>query len=286
MTSGERGLKLKGSLTVFFVVYIIALSFIPLLHDTFLAQARWAGYGTGAYQYQNQHYFILFNDPYDGSSKPHIHVNPDFAPASRISLVEFSDWTSWVNDHNLFNEFDVTMRASTQTLDVTYSRPELVIHKYIEMSSDAVKVILQSEKEFGAHLELWRWVMTSINGISIKDVAKPLAIAPTTLVEFTFSDDRLQGLGRGRIVMSAMPSQIQIWPHEKGFNKITVDFVNSMMSFTVSGSMETVGTPSLSWNYAMLPYVLPVVSITVVALYLLVGRYGRPLKNRVTRRGN
>jgi len=286
VTSGERGLKLKGSLTVFFVVYIIALSFIPLLHDTFLAQARWAGYGTGAYQYQNQHYFILFNDPYDGSSKPHIHVNPDFAPASRISLVEFSDWTSWVNDHNLFNEFDVTMRASTQTLDVTYSRPELVIHKYIEMSSDAVKVILQSEKEFGAHLELWRWVMTSINGISIKDVAKPLAIAPTTLVEFTFSDDRLQGLGRGRIVMSAMPSQIQIWPHEKGFNKITVDFVNSMMSFTVSGSMETVGTPSLSWNYAMLPYVLPVVSITVVALYLLVGRYGRPLKNRVTRRGN
>ena len=286
MTSGEQGLKLKGSLTVFFAVYIIALSFIPLLHDTLLAQARWAGYGTGAYQYQNQHYFILFNDPYDGSSKPHIHVNPDFAPASRISLVEFSDWTSWVNDHNLFNEFDVTMRASTQTLDVTYSRPELVIHKYIEMSSDAVKVILQSEKEFSAHLEIWRWVMTSINGISIKDVAKPLAIAPTTLVEFTFSDDRLQGLGRGRIVMSAMPSQIQIWPHEKGFNKITVDFVNSMMSFTVSGSMEAVGTPSQPWNYALLPYVMPVVAITVVALYLLVGKYGRTLKNRATRRSS
>lgn len=279
-------MKLKGSLTVFFAVYIIALSFIPLLHDTLLAQARWAGYGTGAYQYQNQHYFILFNDPYDGSSKPHIHVNPDFAPASRISLVEFSDWTSWVNDHNLFNEFDVTMRASTQTLDVTYSRPELVIHKYIEMSSDAVKVILQSEKEFSAHLEIWRWVMTSINGISIKDVAKPLAIAPTTLVEFTFSDDRLQGLGRGRIVMSAMPSQIQIWPHEKGFNKITVDFVNSMMSFTVSGSMEAVGTPSQPWNYALLPYVMPVVAITVVALYLLVGKYGRTLKNRATRRSS
>ena len=286
MTSGEQGLKLKGSLTVFFAVYIIALSFIPLLHDTLLAQARWAGYGTGAYQYQNQHYFILFNDPYDGSSKPHIHVNPDFAPASRISLVEFSDWTSWVNDHNLFNEFDVTMRASTQTLDVTYSRPELVIHKYIEMSSDAVKVILQSEKEFSAHLEIWRWVMTSINGISIKDVAKPLAIAPTTLVEFTFSDDRLQGLGRGRIVMSAMPSQIQIWPHEKGFNKITVDFVNSMMSFTVSGSMEAVGTPSQPWNYALLPYVMPVVAITVVALYLLVGKYGRTIKNRAARRRN
>jgi len=286
VTSGEQGLKLKGSLTVFFAVYIIALSFIPLLHDTLLAQARWAGYGTGAYQYQNQHYFILFNDPYDGSSKPHIHVNPDFAPASRISLVEFSDWTSWVNDHNLFNEFDVTMRASTQTLDVTYSRPELVIHKYIEMSSDAVKVILQSEKEFRAHLEIWRWVMTSINGISIEDVAKPLAIAPTTLVEFTFSDDRLQGLGRGRIVMSAMPSQIQIWPHEKGFNKITVDFVNSMMSFTVSGSMEAVGTPSQPWNYALLPYVMPVVAITVVALYLLVGKYGRTLKNRATRRSS
>jgi hypothetical protein len=279
-------LKLRSRLTRFFVIYIIALSFIPLLHDTLIAQGRWLGYGTGAYQYQSQNYFVLFNDPYDGSSKPHIHVNPSFAPASRISLIEFSDWTSWVNGHNLFNEFNVTMRGSIQTLDVTYGRPELVLHKYVEMSSDAVKVILQSEKEFGAHVEMWRWVMTSINGISIKDVAKPLVIAPTTLLEFTFSDDRLPGVGHGRIVMSAIPSQIEIWPHEKGFNKITVDFVNSMMSFTVSGSMEAVGGLSLNWNYSLLPYVLPVVSVTVVALYLLVGRYGRTIKNRATRRGN
>ena len=279
-------MKLKTRLTLFFAIYIIALSFVPLIHDSLLGQSRWLGYGTGAYQYQNQNYFILFNDPYDGSSKPHIHVNPTFAPASRISLIEFSDWTSWVNDHNLFNEFNVTMRADPSILDVAYSRPEIVIHKYIEVSPDAVRVIMQSDKEFGAHVELWRWVMTSINGISISDVAKPLVIAPTTLIEFTFRDDRLQAEGHGRIIMSAMPSQVEIWPHEKGFNKITIDFVNSMMSFTVSGSMEAVGAPSLEWNYALLPYVLPVVSITVVALYLLVDRYGRTIKNRATRRGN
>jgi hypothetical protein len=150
------------------------------------------------------------------------------------------------------------------------------------MSSDAVKVILQSEKEFGAHVEMWRWVMTSINGISIKDVAKPLVIAPTTLLEFTFTDDHIPGLGHGCIVMSAMPSQIEIWPHETGFNKITVGFVNSMMIFTVSGSMEAVGAPSLEWNYSLLPYILPVVSITVVALYLLVGKHGRALKNKLS----
>jgi hypothetical protein len=288
MSVQERrvGLKLKTKLTIYFAVYIIALSFVPLIHDSLLGQSRWLGYGTGAYQYQNQNYFILFNDPYDGSSKPHIHVNPTFAPASRISLIEFSDWTSWVNDHNLFNEFNVTMRADPSILDVAYSRPEIVIHKYIEVSSDAVKVIMQSEKEFGAHVELWRWVMTSINGIPISDVAKPLVIAPTTLIEFTFRDDRLQAQGHGRIVMSAMPSQVEIWPHEKGFNKITIDFVNSMMIFTVSGSMEAVGGLSLNWSYALLPYVLPVVSITVVALYLLVGKYGRTIKNRATSRGN
>jgi hypothetical protein len=288
MSVQERrvGLKLKTKLTLFFAIYIIALSFVPLVHDTLLGQSRWLGYGTGAYQYQNQNYFILFNDPYDGSSKPHIHVNPTFAPASRISLIEFSDWTSWVNDHNLFNEFNVTMRASPSILDVAYSRPEIVIHKYIEVSPDTVKVTMQSEKEFVAHVELWRWVMTSINGISISDVAKPLVIAPRTLIEFTFQDDRLQAQGHGRIVMSAMPSQVEIWPHEKGFNKITIDFINSMMSFTVSGSMEAVGAPSLEWNYALLPYVLPVVSIAVVALYLLVGKYGRTVKNRATRRGN
>ena len=279
-------MKLKTRLTLFFAIYIIALSFVPLLHDTLIAQGRWLGYGTGAYQYQNQNYFVLFNDPYDGSSKPHIHVNPSFAPAARISLLEFSDWTSWVNDHNLFNEFDVTMRADPRTLDVTYTRPETVIHKYVEVTSDSVKVTLQSEKEFSAHLEMWRWVMTSINGISIKDTTKPLAIPLTTLVEFTFEDEHLQSLGRGRIVMSAMPSNIEIWPHEKGFNRITVDFVNSMMSFTVSGSMEAVGAPSQPWSYALLPYVMPIVAITVVALYLLVCRYGRALKNRTTRRSS
>jgi hypothetical protein len=279
-------LKLKTRLTLFFAIYIIALSFVPLLHDTLIAQSRWLGYGTGAYQYQNQNYFVLFNDPYDGSSKPHIHVNPSFAPAARISLLEFSDWTSWVNDHNLFNEFDVTMRADPRILDVTYTRPETVIHKYVEVTWDSVKVTLQSEKEFSAHLEMWRWVMTSINGISIKDTTKRLAIPLTTSVEFTFEDERLQGLGCGRILMSAMPSNIEIWPHEKGFNRITIDFVNSMMSFTVSGSMEAVGTPSLPWSYALLPYVMPMVAITVVALYLLVGKYGRALKNRATRRSS
>ncbi len=280
MTSGERGLKLKGSLTVFFAIYIIALSFIPILHDTFLTQARWAGYGTGAYQYQNQHYFILFNDPYDGSSKPHIHVNPDFAPASRVSLLEFSDWTSWVDDHNLFNEFNVTIRTNPQSLDVTYARPQIVLHKFVEASPDSVKVSFRCDREFKAHLEIWRWVMTSINGMTVKDVPKPLSIAPTTLIEFTFSDDRLQSLGQGSIVLSALPAEMKIWPHEKGFNKITIDFVNSEMSFTVSGSMSSVGIPSLIWSYAMLPSVLPLVAISVVLLYLLVDKYGRTLKNR------
>jgi len=219
-------LNLKYKLTVFFAVYIIALSFIPLVHDTMLAQGKWIGYGTGAYEYQNQHYFVLFNDPYDGSSKPHIHVNPDFAPAARISLLEFSDWTSWVNDHNFFNEFNATVRTNPRELDVTYARPEIVIHKLIEVSSESVKVTLTSDQEFRAHLE--------------------------------------------------------IWPHEKGFNRISIDFVNSEMSFTVSGSMQAVGTTSPTWSYALLPYVLPVVAIGVVALYLLVDKYGRTLKNRAT----
>ncbi len=279
-------MKLKSKLTAFFAVYIIALSFVPLVHDTLLSQARWVGYGTGAYEYQNQHYFVLFNDPYDGSSKPHIHVNPDFAPAARISLLEFSDWTSWVNDHNLFNEFNATVRANPQALDVTYTRPEIAIHKFVEVSSDSVKVTLTSDEEFRAHLEIWRWVMTSINGISTKDAPKPLAIEPTRLIEFMFEEERLQSLGRGTIALSALPVETKIWPHEKGFNKITIDFVNSEMSFTVSGSMEAAGTPSATWSYALLPYVLPVVAISVVALYLLVDKYGRTLKDRATGRSS
>ena len=279
-------MKLKSVLTAFFAVYIIALSFIPLVHDALLAQARWMGYGTGAYQYQNQNYFVLFNDPYDGSSKPHIHVNPGIAPAARISLLEFSDWTSWVNEHNLFNEFNMTVRASPSILTVTYASPEIVVQKFVEVSPDGVKVTLESAKEFKAHLELWRWVMASINGISIKDAPKPLAITPTTTIEFTFEDERLQSLGHGNIILSAPPAQIMIYPHEKGFNKITIDFVNSRMVFTVSGSMEAAGSPSPTWDYTLLPYVLPVVAVSVVALYLLVNKYGRTPKDRATGRSS
>jgi hypothetical protein len=276
-------LKLKVTLTVFFVVYIIALSFIPLIHDTLLGQQRWMGYGTGAYQYQNQHYFILFNDPYDGSSKPHIHVNPDFAPAARISLLEFSDWTSYLDDYNLFNEFNVTVRTNPNTLDVTYTRPGIVVHKFVEVSPDTVKVTLTSDKEFKAHLEVWRWVMTSVNGMSTKDTPKPLVIAPTQVIEFTFEEERPQSIGHGTIILSSPASQVEIWPHENGFNRITFDFVNSEMSFTVSGSMEPVGRPAPTWNYDLLPYVLPVIALSVVAVYLLVERYGRTLKNRASR---
>lgn len=276
-------MKAKITLTVLFVVYVIALSFIPLIHDTLLAQQRWMGYGTGAYEYQNQRYFILFNDPYDGSSKPHIHVNPDFAPAARISLLEFSDWTSWLDDYNLFNEFNVTVRTNPSTLDVTYTRPEIVVHKFVEVSPGAVKVTLTSDKEFKAHLELWRWVMTSVNGLSIRDAPKPLVIARTQVIEFTFEEERPQSVGRGTITLSAPPSQVEIWPHENGFNRITFDFVNSEMSFTVSGSMEPVGNPAPTWNYDLLRYVLPVIALSVVAVYLLVERYGRTLKNRASR---
>ena len=283
-------LNLRNALTAFFTIYIIALSFVPLVHETLLAESRWIGYGSGTYQYQNQNYFILFNDPYDGSSKPHIHVNPGFAPAERISLVEFSDWTTYVNDHNLFNEFNATVRTNQTTLprvlNITYSSPEIVVHKFIDVSSDSVKITMNSTKEFRAHLELWKWVMTSVNGVSLSDTTKPLIIAPTTSIEFTYEDDRLQSVGRGRILLSSLPVQVQIWPHVKGFNKITIDFVNSRMVFTISGSMETVETSSPSWSYTLLPYILPVVATAVVALYLLVGKYGRTLKDRVTRRSS
>jgi hypothetical protein len=268
------------------VIYIVALSFVPLIHDTLLAQSKWLGYGTGAYQYQNQHYFVLFNDPYDGSSKPHIQINPSFAPADRIPLVEFSDWTSYVNDYNMFNEFNATVRADSKALAITYVSANITFYKFVEVTEDAVKVTLDSTKEFRAHLELWRWVMTSINGITIKEVSKPLTIPVTNRIDFTFEDERLQSVGQGSILLSAPPVQVQIWPHVDGFNKITVDFVNSLMSLTVSGSMRSVGTPSPTWDYSMLPYVLPIVSISVVALYLLVDKYGRTLKNRATRRSS
>jgi hypothetical protein len=145
-------LKVRTLVTVFFAVYIISLSFIPLIHETLLAQNAWLGYGTGAYSFQSENYFVLFNDPYDGSSKPNVHVNPYFAPNDRISLIEFSDWTTYVNNFNLFNDFTATIRVNQQTLNVTYTRPEITLHKYVMISPNEVSIKFNSTKEFTANL--------------------------------------------------------------------------------------------------------------------------------------
>lgn len=272
-------MKTKEGLTVFFIVYIVGLSFVPLIHQTLLSEDAWLGYGTGAYAYQSSRYFVLFNDPYDGSSKPNIHINPYFAPNARVSLVEFSDWTSYVDGFNLFNDFNVTIRPKPDFLDVTYTRPGLVLHKLIQVSptNDAVTVKLIANREFSAHLELWKWVMTSINGVSSTGVTKPVIIntttTPTTMINYEFLYQPLNATGNVKILMSRMPTQIELWPFEDGFNRVTVDFINSEMTFTVSGSMASPGALSYVWDYSVLSYVLPVVAIFVVALYLLVSRY-------------
>jgi hypothetical protein len=276
-------LKVKTAVTVFFAVYIISLSFVPLVHDTLLGRNTWLGYGTGAYAFQGEHYFVLFNDPSDGSSKPHIHINPDFAPNDRIDLLEFSDWTSYVNGYNLFNDFNSSLVVDQRNLDITYSRPGITIHKNITAAPNEVTVKLISDKEFTAHLELWRWVMTSVNGITVQQAPKPTQIPITEQINFTFTDDTLQSQGTGSITLSRFPVQIMIWPFENGFNKITIDFVNSEMTLTVSGSMTQVGRVPPTWNYSDLAYVLPVVAVLVVAVYLLVDRYGKTHGNRASR---
>lgn len=278
-------MRTKNALTLFFMVYIVGLSFVPLIHQVFLSENAWLGYGTGAYAFQSQQYYVLFNDPSDGSSKPNIHINPSFAPNARISLAEFSDWTSWVNGYNLFNDFNATIRTDQRFLDITYSRPGTRIHKFIGVSPDgtSVTVKLTSDKEFAAHLELWKWVMTSINGYSIKQAPKPFVIGNTTMINYSFPYQPLNAVATVGISLSRVPSQIEIWPFEDGFNKITVDFVNSEMSLTVQGTMVTSGGYGFEWSYPDLPYVLPLVAVFIVALFLLVGKYGEHKKHRPRR---
>ncbi len=278
-------MRTKDALTAFFIVYIVGLSFIPLIHQVFLGENAWLGYGTGAFAFQSQQYYVLFNDPSDGSSKPNIHINPTLAPNARISLAEFSDWTSWVNGYNLFNDFNASIRPDRRFLDVTYSRPGVTIHKFIGVSPDgtSVTVKLTSDKEFAAHLELWKWVMSSVNGLSIKQAPKPFVIGNGTTINYSFPYQPLNAIGTVSILLSRVPSQIEIWPFEDGFNKITVDFVNSEMSLTVSGAMVTSGGYGFSWSYTDLPYVLPLVAVFMVALFLLVGKYGKHKKHRSRR---
>lgn len=272
-------------LTTFFVLYVVALSFIPLIHQTFVAQSRWLGYGLGAYAFQSPSYFVLFNDPYDGSSKPNIHVNPSFAPNERISLIEFSDWTSYVNGYNLFNDFNVSIGTSPKTLDVTYTGHGLVIHKFVGVpTGDYVTVKIVANKEITAHIEMWKWVFTSVNGVTVTEAPKPTVLPISQNIDLTFLDQSMGVTGIGSVKMSRVPSQIEVWPFENGFNRITVDYINSEMEFTVSGSAGGNQQPFPTWSYTDLPYVLPIVAVAAVSVYLLlVERHGKKNKARSRR---
>ena len=273
------------SVTTFLIIYIVALSFVPLLHVTFVGRSTWLGYGTGAYYFQSPSYFVLFNDPYDGSSKPNIHLNPSFAPNMRISLVEFSDWTSYVNGYNLFNDFNATIRTlPNKVLDVTYTRPGLVVHKLIDASPASYVVVkLQASREVVAHIEMWKWLMSSVNGAVGRVGSKPKIIPISTSVNFTFVDQTLHMPGAGLIGLSRVPTQIEVWPFEDGFNRVTVDFVNSEMEFSISGSVNGVQQGFPVWGYADLPYVMPIVAVAAVSLYLLVARFGEKDKGHYRR---
>ena len=274
-------------LTVFFLVYVVALSFIPLIHQTYVAQSSWLGYGTGAYSFQGPSYFVLFNDPYDGSSKPNVHLNPSFAPNERISLVEFSDWTSYVDGYNMFNDFNVTIRTFSPTvLNVTYTRPGLVLHKYIDGSSpDQITVKFIANKEVVAHFELWKWLMTKVNGVTIAEASKPTFIPNSTTISYTFLDQSTQVTGQGQIVLSRVPNQVEVWPFENGFNRVSIDFINSETTFTVSGSVDNVNQPFPLWSYNDLAYVFPIVAIAVVVIFLGLERRGQKSKARTSSPG-
>jgi len=277
-------LKLR-SLTTFFVIYVVALSFIPLIHQVYVAQSAWLGYGTGAYAFQGPSYFVLFNDPYDGSSKPNVHINPSFAPNERISLIEFSDWTSYIDGFNMFNDFNVTIRTASPTLlDVTYTRPGLTLHKFIDGSSpDQITITFVANREVIAHFELWKWIMTKVEGVTSEQASKPTFISNSTSISYSFQDQLTQATGQGQILLSRVPEKVEVWPFENGFNKITLDFINSEMTFTVSGSVDNVNETFPVWSYADLTYVLPIVAIFAVSIFLWFERHGEKNKTSTSR---
>ena len=123
--------------------------------------------------------------------------------------------------------------------------------------------------------------MTSVNGMTSVNAPKPTVIPTSTSINFTFNDQSLNAIGLGEISLSRVPTQIGVWPFESGFNRVTVDFINSEMTFTVSGSITEPG--QVGWTYGDLPYVLPIIAITVVAVYLLVERYGQKNKDHTRR---
>jgi hypothetical protein len=258
---------LKGinTLLYLFILYVIVISFTPLL-----PLYGWQGYGpAGEFYYTGERIHIRYNDPGFPNDKPHIFI----ADAGRtISLLEFSGHHSAVNGSNLYFDFSTKTRLLGDKLLVFYNSPSISFVQVVEPSKGNVRVKYTCNCTMELTLTLWRWYFSSIEDFD-RPVTRSLKPADELVVKITEGGKTFKAL----LVFSPTPKEVEISgeiPH--GLNKITLRFIGREISINLvlhDAASDAGWIPLIDIRGGN--HLYPVTAVVASMLYLMVYKKSR-----------
>jgi len=270
--------KIGTFVDTIFVVLVVSLSLIP-----FICLRGWDGYAPEnftSFVYRGENYYIRYSDETIGTDKPHIFFLEGWPIKSLVDMVEFSDYQSYVNGLNLYDDFVSQGRLTDDGLTVSYSDGDLQLTKSIKVTEEEVVVTYESDQPIKLRLSLWRYYFSSVNSSDYKGILQPLTVKTKETLRFEFKDGNRSF--RGAIKLSDEPLNVNVSGDSYGLNKILVTYVGSCLSIKIA--LE--GANKFPLKIANKDLLYPLMSTAFGLIYLKVRKYAFMVKIRTNRTRN
>ena len=265
----------EGLLAMFLEGLFFVLMFATVALP-FAIASGWDGYGPhGTLIYRGDRYSLRYNDNTFGNDKPQISLSgwPPFA--SSVPLLEISDQHSYLDEDNLYRDFETRAAISDAGVHVRYSNLKNTIDKTVAVIDGRVDVVYRLQHPAQLNLSLWRWYFSEIEDTYWRDVDNPLLLDGRSELRFKFEHDGKTAYGTVSFV--PQPTSIAVWKTPEGFNKIIASFNATEVRLVVS-SDEAPSALALGLQGGWAFY--PMLTLASGGLYLLGRKYGSKVKVR------
>ncbi|MEN2999808.1 MAG: hypothetical protein ABDH61_04455 [Acidilobaceae archaeon] len=255
---------------VMVAIYIIALSFIPLV-NSFFRNGEWVGFERGAYYYRNNKLEVRMAGFPEGLGKPRVYIYAPNSSYRPILLIEFDDRETTVNGYSLYHDLDnVTLRKNEDVMVVSYKLKEGTdVRKVIMPQEERVNIALESEGRSEFVIVMKGRNCSKVNGIELDRGRSTLE----------FVGDRLsigfevKGVGRGQVELNfSSPVEIKVMRDERHRCTVALEHYGERFSLSIVGEIESTLVSPISLlatnvvNHRLVQILLPLVAAGSVAL--------------------
>ncbi|MCS7107434.1 MAG: hypothetical protein NZ902_04960 [Acidilobaceae archaeon] len=254
---------------VIVAVYIVSLSFVPLV-NSFFRNGEWVGFERGAYYYRNNKLEVRIAGFPEGLGKPRIYIYAPNSSYRPIMLVEFDDRETTVNGYSLYHDLEnLTLRKRETTVILNYElKGEVIVRKIIWPEEERVTISLESEESSEFVLVMKGRNCSMVNGMELGGSRSTLEFYRE---RFSMGFE-VKGVGKGVVDFNlSSPAEVKVL-RDKDRCTIAIEYYGERLSMTVRGEMESTAVSPISIlatnvvNHRFVQILLPLVAIGAVAL--------------------